>query len=76
MKNSFKELEELEMKDIRMKSDKILMGVNADIGIMKYIGSIVELYFPKIVDLFVGLAGGPGSAPNESTTRNTYPDRN
>ncbi|MEE9439909.1 MAG: hypothetical protein V3V14_12960 [Saprospiraceae bacterium] len=56
-KNNFKELEELELEGLSISSDKILNGISADIGILRYISEVVELYFPKIIDLFVGLAG-------------------
>lgn len=80
MRNSFKELEELEMRDVSMQSDAIKNGITSDIGILKYVSSIVEMYFPKIVDLFVGLAGGSPSdqakiGKNEKQP-SKYPDLN
>ncbi len=74
-KNSFKELEKIELEEISMPSDNIRKGIASDIGMMKYITSVIELYFPKIVDLFVSLAGGGPTVP-DSTKRNPnrYPD--
>lgn len=74
-KNSFKELEEIEMKEVSMRSDSIRNGIASDIGMMKYVTSVIELYFPKIIDLFVSLAGGSPGVP-DSTKRNSnrYPD--
>lgn len=74
-KNSFKELEELEMRDVSMKTDNIRNGIASDIGMMRYVTSVIELYFPKIVDLFVSLAGGsPGSPSDTKRNPNKYPD--
>jgi len=74
-KNSFKELEEIEFKEVSMRSDNIRNGIASDIGMMKYVTSVIELYFPKIMDLFVSLAGGSPGVP-DSTKRNPnrYPD--
>ncbi|MEM9548413.1 MAG: hypothetical protein AAGA77_20685 [Bacteroidota bacterium] len=74
-KNSFKELEELELQEVSMRTDTIRNGIASDIGMMRYVTSVVELYFPKIVDLFVSLAGGSPNVP-DSTKRNPnkYPD--
>jgi len=74
-KNSFKELEEIEFKEISMRSDNIRNGIASDIGMMKYVTSVIDLYFPKIVDLFISLAGGSPSVPDSTKTRqNRYPD--
>ena len=74
-KNSFKELEELEMKEISMRTENIRNGIVSDIGMMKYVTSVIELYFPKIVDLLVSLAGGsPGVPDSTKNNPNKYPD--
>lgn len=74
-KNSFKELEEIEFQEISMRSDAIKNGIASDIGFMRYVTSIVELYFPKIIDMFVSLAGGsPGIPENSHKKANKYPD--
>lgn len=74
-KNSFKELEELELKDISMRSENIRNGIASDIGIMRYVSSILDLYFPKIMDLFVSMAGGSPSDDNEAKRNpKRYPD--
>ena len=74
-KNSFKELEEIELKEISMRTENIRNGINSDIGMMKYVTSVIELYFPKIVDLFISLAGG-STGEDEDSKRNSkrYPD--
>ena len=74
-KNSFKELEKLELEEVSMRSDTIRNGIASDIGMMRYVTSVIELYFPKIVDLFVSLAGGSPTVPDNSNKNpNKYPD--
>lgn len=77
MRNSFKELEELEMQNVSMPSNAIKNGITSDIGIMKFVSTIVEMYFPKIAELFIGLAGGePGAVAEKKKKPNRYPDLN
>ena len=56
-KNSFKELEKIEMEDISMRKDVIRRGIDSDIGIIRYFTSVIELYFPKVLDLLLMLFG-------------------
>lgn len=78
MRNSFKELEEFEMRDVSMQSDRVKNGITSDIGMLKYVSSIFEMYFPRIVDLFVGLAGGSPSDQSKTSGNRSgkYPDLN
>ena len=73
-KNSFKELEEIELKEVSMRSDNIRNGIASDIGMMRYVTSVIDLYFPKIMDLFVSLAGGSPSDDNDKRNAKKYPD--
>jgi hypothetical protein len=74
-KNSFKELEELEIKEVSMRSESIKNGIASDIGMMRYVTSVIELYFPKIMDLVVSMAGGSPSKPDSAKGKpNRYPD--
>ncbi len=56
--NNFKELEKLEMEEVDFCGDKILSGITSDIGIFRYITEIIEVYIPKIFEMFVDLTGG------------------
>jgi hypothetical protein len=71
-KNSFKELEEIELKEVSMRSENIRNGIASDIGMMRYVTSVIELYFPKILDLFVSMAGG---SPSDDDTSKKNPKR-
>ena len=76
MRNSFKELEELEMQNVSMESSAIRNGIASDIGILRFMTSIVEMYFPRIVDLFVGFSGGEPGDSDVSRQKSKYPDLN
>jgi len=74
--NNFKKLEKEEMQHVSMNAEKVRTGITANIGAFKFITDIVELYFPRMIDLFVGLTGGqPGSIPQDNGKKtNKYPD--
>ena len=75
-KNSFKDLEQLEMENVTMRREHIQNGITSDIGIMKYIGYMADHFFPKIFQMILGLAGGPGDTSSYTNKKNRYPDLN
>jgi len=74
--NNFKKLEQLEIEKLSMRSDLIKQRISSNMGAVRFVTDIIELYFPKMIDLFVGLSGGePGSiAQHKNNKRNKYPD--
>ena len=74
--NSFKELEKLEMEQINFEPHKVQNAIASDIGFFRHITSIVELFFPKIMDLFVSLSGGNPDGHSQSSNQSKYPDMN
>ena len=52
MRNNFQELERQEMEQ-RTVPSKIKNGIDSQVGFFQFIGSLFELYLPKMVDLFV-----------------------
>jgi len=72
--NNFKKLHELEMENITMESEKVKNNIGANIGSLRFITNIVELYFPMIVNLLVGLTGGEPNGMDKPKTKNKYPD--
>ena len=77
MRNSWKELEEEDYKSVQFDADRVQSGISAEIGIFRFIGEVVDLYFPKVVDLFVSLVGGTPSKPDDNTRgKSRYPDLN
>jgi len=51
-KNSFKELEELELKDTSFDENSIKTGISSDIGLLKFIVSILEIFLPNVLEMF------------------------
>jgi len=77
MRNNFKELEKLELEEVRMNKDLIQNGISSDMGFIRYMSSIVEMYFPKVLEMFVTLGGGSTEVEQNSLKRtNKYPDLN
>lgn len=72
--NNFKKLEDLEMENVSVKSDLIKSNIGANLGSLRFITNIVELYFPMIVNLFVGLTGGEPGGFEKKESNNKYPD--
>lgn len=52
MRNNFQELERQEMEQ-RTVPSKIKNGIDSQVGFFQFVGSLFELYLPKMVDLFV-----------------------
>jgi len=52
MRNNFQELERQEMEQ-RSVPSKIKNGIDSQVGFFQFVGSLFELYLPKMVDLFV-----------------------
>jgi len=52
-----------------MGSASIKNGINSDVGIMRFVISVVEMYFSSLVDVFIGLTGGTPDAPIDDTRR-------
>jgi len=65
-RNNFKELENEELKKYPHTPDEIEHNVKGSMRFVQFIGDIVELYLPKVFDLFISLAGGE-RAPEEVT---------
>jgi len=62
-KNSFKELEKDSQKQFENKDKQIKENINRSIGFFHFIGDIIELFVPRVVQVFLGISGGPG--PNK-----------
>lgn len=56
--NNFKKLERQELERIGEPPGKINQNVSSNIRVFHFIGDIVELFFPRIVNLFVKMSGG------------------
>jgi hypothetical protein len=60
--NNFQQLEKQQIKELLEQkphvSPKIEMGVMGNVRTMGYMGDILELYLPRVFDLFISLFGG------------------
>lgn len=73
--NNFKKLEELQLQGLSADTEKIKSNISANIGAFRFITDVIELYFPRMVDLFIGLTGGqPGYISDKSAKNSKYPD--
>ena len=77
MRNSFKDLEKLKLEDVKYDSDRVKNAIDSDMGFIRYITSIVEMYFPRVIDLFITLSGGTPNSPDQNNIKKSkYPDLN
>lgn len=77
--NSFKKLEEEQIDEFLNKRPgvppQIEMGVAGNMRTIGFMGDILELYLPRVVDLVISLVGGNrGSQESDFTAGNQKPD--
>ena len=72
--NNFKELEREEMKNLDPSISKIKSNVNSNLGIFQFIGEMVELFLPKLFNMFVDLTGGKSDITSSDKKNNKYPN--
>lgn len=84
--NNFQELENQELDRMGEGPGRAVSNVNqklhSNMRVFHFIGDIVELYFPKIVGLFVKMSGGgrkedvnfKGGHKSDDYTRPKYPN--
>lgn len=71
--NNFKKLEEQELENLSMRTDLVQSNINANIGSMRFLTNVLELYFPSVLDLLIGLTGGKSKVSNDDKP-SKYPD--
>jgi hypothetical protein len=57
-RNNFKELEELLSKDKEFTLQKVQNNLVATRNLFGFLGDIIELFLPKIMDVIINLSGG------------------
>ena len=75
MNNSFKELEKLHLEQFEKKSPEIKNQIEGETSSYKFIGDVLDLYFNKIVGVFVAMSGGDlsSSKKNPKDSNKTNP---
>jgi len=58
MNNSFKELEKLHLEQFEKKSPQVKEQIEGTTSSYKFIGDILDLYFNKIMGVFIAMTGG------------------
>ena len=71
MNNSFKELEKLHLEQFEKKSPEIKNQIEGETSSYKFIGDILDLYFNKIMGVFVAMTGG--DVKQDNTKKNSNP---
>ncbi len=64
--NNFKRLEEEEFNNMPEPPAEIQNNIVGQVNLFRFIGDIIELYLPKVVDLFVQMSGGDQSSARRS----------
>ena len=70
--NNFKELEREEIKNLDPTINKIKSNVTSNLGIFQFIGEMVELFLPKVFNMFIHLSSNKDS--NDDKDRRKYPN--
>lgn len=62
-KNSFKELERIQAEKYKENTDNVHNRVKGSMGTISLLSDIIELYFSRIVDVFINLSSGSSKNP-------------
>jgi len=74
MNNSFKELEKLHLEQFEKKSPEVKERIDGTTSSFKFIGDILDLYFNKIMGVFVAMTGGDLSIDDEKDSQENNND--
>ncbi len=58
MRNSFKELEKENMERFEKESQNVKDKIDGETSSFKFIGDVLDLYFSKVMGVFVAMSGG------------------
>lgn len=58
MKNSFKELQELQEKQYQDNLMNVKKSMDGNLGFIAQFVQIIDLYFSKLINLFINWSGG------------------
>lgn len=64
-KNSFKILEEEQIKQFESKKNNINSNIKSNLRTYRFVGDMIQHFFPKMIDTLVGMYGG--SAKNKNS---------
>lgn len=70
LNNNFEELERNNLENLREPSKDVKRNVDSTVGIFRFVGDIVDLFLPKLMDIFLHVTGGEGKKKEPTMTRN------
>lgn len=73
MNNSFKELEKLHLEQFEKKSPEIKNQIEGETSSYKFIGDVLDLYFNKVVGVFIAMSGGSTENNDEKQESKSNP---
>ena len=73
--NNFKRLMEMEEERTPAPPPQIKESVSGTMGVFKFVGQIVEMYLPKVVDMLVSMMGGNPGNPTTPPDRTPLEER-
>lgn len=71
MRNSFKELEKENMERFEKESQSVKDKIDGETSSYKFIGDVLDLYFSKVMGVFVAMSGG--KSENQPIEDNSNP---
>lgn len=76
MRNNFKELEREQEFEFAHKTEKINRSLKSNLGVLGFVGDMIELYLSRILGFFVSVSGGSPSSHDlgRSNGRPKYPN--
>ncbi len=73
-RNSFQELEQNIMMEYGTPPSEIQNNISHNVGFFRFLGDMVELYFPRVFHLLISMAGGNPHKVNHSKFKNRPPN--
>lgn len=58
MSNNFKELEKMELAQVKYKHDVIKSSISSNMGGIRLFSDMLEHFIPRAIDVLVNLTGG------------------
>jgi len=65
MRNSFKDLEKENISRFESESENVKNKIEGETSSYKFIGDILDLYFSKVMGVFVAMSGGSDNKKNQ-----------
>ncbi len=74
--NSFKELENEDSKKFEERNQRVRDNINHSVGFFHFLGDILDLFLPKVVNMFLTVSGGKGPKTDSNSGEASSDDDN